>query len=713
MINMKEENKLITYEDLTKLLKTYMSLDDLKLIDEYYEEAKDIFKDMKRETGEDYIYHPIAVAYTLAELKMDPVTIGSALIHEAITLEKRTSDEIKEKFGEETAIILECITKISHLKRTFKNEQNVDRYRRITVGLAENPKALFIKFADRLHNMRTIYVKPSEHQKEIIDETMNILVPIAHRLGVKKIMAELEDLCLKFSHPDEYQAILDKINASRDELESDLSEMKDELIDLLKSHNIKFEILSRVKSVRGIYNKLHAGRKWEDIYDLLGLRVLVNKVEECYLVIGLIHSKYKPIPKRFKDFIANPKSNMYQSLHTTVFGYNDRMYEVQVRTYEMDEIAESGVASHWSYKEKTNGKVKTSLEERLETFKTLIESKDMDNNMDFFKNINSELKAKEIYAFTPKGDVIELPYGSTPIDFAYRIHSEVGNTTVGALANSKMVKLDYIIEDGDIIELNTKKGASPNKNWLKFVKTDQAKSRIKSYFYKKERDKNILLGKEMLEEECKKKNLDYNELFTEENIDKLVNDLKLDNCDDLFFNISILRFLPSTLINRVLPKKEVEYKVTVESNKNENDVLVEGYSDILTTLASCCNPVYGEDIVGYVSKGSGIKVHSKNCPNIINLNERFVSVKWNNESVHRYEVNLNVYVISNTENTNDIVTTAIKDEIYVESYNFREKLDNSPYYEMCIKVKDINDLNKFINDLKQISYVLNVERVYN
>ena len=710
---MEEKKELITYADLTKLLKTYMSSDDLKIIDEYYEESKDIFKDMKRETGEDYIYHPIAVAYTLAELKMDPVTIGSALIHEAITLEKRTYDDIKDKFGEETAIILECITKISHLKRTFKNEQNVERYRRITVGLAENPKALFIKFADRLHNMRTIYVKSSEHQSEIIDETMNILIPIAHRLGVKKIMSELEDLCLKFSHPDEYKEILDKINASRDELEDDLSEMKDEIIKLLKSHNIKFEILSRVKSVRGIYNKLHSGRKWDDIYDLLGLRVLVNQIEECYLVIGLIHSKFKPIPKRFKDYIANPKSNMYQSLHTTVFGYNNRMYEVQVRTYDMNEIAESGVASHWSYKEKTNGKVKTTLEERLETFKTLIESKDMDNNMDFFKNINSELKSREIYAFTPKGDIIELPYGSTPIDFAYRIHSEVGNTTVGALANSKMVKLDYIIEDGDIIELNTKKGAAPNKNWLKFVKTDQAKSRIKSYFYKKERDKNILLGKEMLEEECKKRSIDYNELFTEENFDKLINDLKLDNVDDLFFNISILRFLPSTIINRVLPKKEAEFKPNQAVNKNDNDVLVEGYSDILTTLASCCNPVYGEEIVGYVSKGNGIKVHSKSCPNILNLNERFVSVKWNNESVHRYEATLNVYVITNLEDINEMVATAIKNEIYVESFNFREKMDNNPYYEVNIKVKDIDNLNNFINDLKQIKSVLNVERVFN
>ncbi len=704
--------EIITYEDLIKKLKTYMNNEDLKLIDKYYGESKKVFKDMKRETGEDYIFHPIAVAYTLADLKMDPVTIGSALIHEAITLGIRTFEEIKEEFGEETAIILDCISKISHLKRTFKKENNVERYRRITVGLAENPKALFIKFADRLHNMKTIYIKPSDHQKEIIDETMNILIPIAHRLGVKKIMSELEDLCLKFSYPDEYNDILNKINASREELETDLNSMKEELIKLLESHNIKFEIFSRVKSVRGIYNKLHNGRKWDDIYDLLGLRVLVNKIEECYLVIGLIHSKFKPIPKRFKDYIANPKSNMYQSLHTTVFGINNRKYEVQVRTYEMHEIAESGVASHWSYKEKTNGKVKTTLEERLETFRTLIESKDMDNNMDFFKNINSELKSKEIYAFTPKGDVIELPYGATPIDFAYKIHSEVGNTTIGALANNKMVKLDYVIEYGDIIELNTRKGASPNKNWLKFVKTDQAKSRIRSYFYKKERDKNILLGKEMIEEEVLKRNLDFNELFTEENISKLLDDLKIDNIDELYFNIAILKYLPSTIINKLLPKKEIKLKPYTNEKHSNNDILVEGYPDILTSFASCCNPVYGEEIVGYVTKGNGIKIHSKDCPNILNITDRIVDVKWSDKQINKYKVLLNVYLISNEENLSDLINFASKDGVFIESFNLNSKSD-SYYYEMCIRVNNINDLYKFINDLKTINYVLKIERVFN
>ncbi len=708
-----ENLKLVSYDDLKKLLSTYMKREDINIVESYYNEAQEIYKGMKRETGEDYIYHSIAVAYILTDLKMDPVTIGCALIHEAITLGKRTYEEIENSFGEESAVILSCITKISNLRRTFKKENNTERYRRIIVGLAENPKALFIKFADRLHNMRTIYVHDDAHQKEIIDETVNILIPIAHRLGVKKIMSELEDLCLKSSYPKEYNEILDKINVSRDELERDLNLMKESIVNILDEHNIKFEILSRVKSVRGIYNKLHAGKSWGDIYDLLGLRILVKKTEECYLVIGLIHSAYRSIPKRFKDFIANPKSNMYQSLHTTVFGINNRMYEVQVRTYEMDEIAEKGVASHWSYKEKIDGKVKTNLETRLENFRTLIESKDMDNNTDFFKNINSELKSKEIYVFTPKGDIIELPLGATPIDFAYRIHSEVGNTTVGALVNKKMVKLDYKLEDGDIVELNTKKGAVPNKNWLKFVKTEQAKGRIKSYFYKKEKEKMTTLGKEMLESEIKKQKLDLNLVLNEECIKKLLIDLKLDNIEDLYFNIATLKYLPSTIIKKLLPKKEEKKQEFHEESKDyskTNSVLVEGSSDILTMMASCCNPIFGEDIVGYVTKGYGIKIHRKDCPNANTNSERIVNVEWNNQNERKYKAVLNIYLKEYKENIMDIVTIATKNEINVEALNLKYK-NNEQYYEISCKVKNIEVLDKFINDLNGLKYISIVERV--
>ena len=500
---MKDKN----YEDLVLLLDEYMDKTYVDFIDRYYEQAKIIYANMKRETGEDYIYHPINVAYILAELKMDPVTIGCALIHEAISLDKMTYEEVEEMFGTESADIVNSITKISHLKQTFKTS-NPEKYRRIIVGLSENPATLFIKFADRLHNLRSLKVHDKEHQKYIIEETQNIYIPLAHRLGMKKMKSEMEDLCLQYTDPDGYNKILDKINANKTELERSLSKMKYEIRSILDAHNIKYQMLSRVKSVRGIYNKLASGKRWEDIYDLLGMRVLVDTIEDCYRVIGLVQAKYQPIPNRFKDFIANPKPNMYQSLHTTIYGEDKRIYELQVRTYEMDEIAEKGVASHWSYKEKIDGSVKNDLDKVLEQFRVLVEVNDIEQNMEFFENIKDELKRNDIYCYTPKGDIIELPQGSTPLDFAYKIHSEVGNTTTGALVNSKMVKLDYELKEGDQVELITQKGHTPSKGWLKIVKTDNAKSRIKSFFYKKEREKYISLGKEMISNECKKRNID-------------------------------------------------------------------------------------------------------------------------------------------------------------------------------------------------------------
>ena len=465
-----------------------MAKEYVDFIDRYHEQAKLVYEGMKRKTGEDYIFHPINVAYILAELKMDPVTIGCALIHEALTLEKMTYEQVEEMFGTETADILSSITKISKLKQTFK-VNNPEKYRRIIVGLSENPSTLFVKFADRLHNLRTLRVHEEEHRKHIIDETQNIYIPIAHRLGMKKMKSEMEDLCLQYSDTEGYNKVLDKINSTKGELEKSLAKMKYEIMTILKDHNIEFELLSRVKSVRGIYNKLKNGKKWEDIYDLLGIRVLLDNVEDCYRVMGLVQSRYQPVPNRFKDYIANPKANMYQSLHTTVFGEDKRIYEVQIRTYEMDEIAEKGVASHWSYKEHVDGSVKNNLDKTLEQFRVLVEVNDIEQNMEFFGNIKEELKRNEIYVYTPKGDIIELPAGSIPIDFAYKIHSEVGNTTTGALVNNKMVKLDYELKDGDMVELITQKGHAPSKDWLKIVKTDSAKSRIKAYFYKAERDK--------------------------------------------------------------------------------------------------------------------------------------------------------------------------------------------------------------------------------
>ena len=701
-----------SYEELVDVLKTYMAPEYIEFINKYYEQAKIVYAGMKRETGEDYIYHPINVAYILADLKMDPVTIACALIHEAITLGKMTYEEVEEMFGTESANIVNSITKISNLKQTFKIN-NPEKYRRIIVGLSENPATLFIKFADRLHNLRTLKVHDKEHQKYIIDETQNIYIPIAHRLGMKKMKSEMEDLCLQYSETEQYNKVLDRINADKAELEKSLAKMKYEIMQLLEHHNIKYEILSRVKSVRGIYNKLKNGKRWEDIYDLLGLRVLVDTIEDCYRVIGLVQSKYQPIPNRFKDYIANPKPNLYQSLHTTVYGEDKRIYEVQVRTHEMDEIAEKGVASHWSYKEKIDGSVKNNLDHILEQFRVLVEVNDIEQNMEFFGNIKEELKRNEIYVYTPKGDIIELPAGATPIDFAYKIHSEVGNTTTGALVNSKMVKLDHELKDGDMVELITQKGHAPSKGWLKIVKTEAAKSRIKSYFYKKEREKYIALGHEMLSNECKKKNVDINDIITDENIEKLNNSLGTKDLDDIYFSIATLKYLPSSILSRLEvhePKKKV-LTLSKKDSKGGSGILIAGSSDILCSLATCCNPVYGEDIVGYITRGYGVKIHSKNCPNIDLNSERIIDAEWENNTDNRYTAKLKVYIDDVSDILLKIITLSTKDSIIVDSINLINR-NKELFYDISCRVKNINDLHLFIDEVKTINSVVKVERVF-
>ena len=701
-----------SYEELVDVLKTYMAPEYIEFINKYYEQAKIVYAGMKRETGEDYIYHPINVAYILADLKMDPVTIACALIHEAITLGKMTYEEVEEMFGTESANIVNSITKISNLKQTFKIN-NPEKYRRIIVGLSENPATLFIKFADRLHNLRTLKVHDKEHQKYIIDETQNIYIPIAHRLGMKKMKSEMEDLCLQYSETEQYNKVLDRINADKVELEKSLAKMKYEIMQLLEHHNIKYEILSRVKSVRGIYNKLKNGKRWEDIYDLLGLRVLVDTVEDCYRVIGLVQSRYQPVPNRFKDYIANPKPNLYQSLHTTVYGEDKRIYEVQVRTHEMDEIAEKCVASHWSYKEKIDGSVKNNLDHILEQFRVLVEVNDIEQNMEFFGNIKEELKRNEIYVYTPKGDIIELPAGATPIDFAYKIHSEVGNTTTGALVNSKMVKLDHELKDGDMVELITQKGHAPSKGWLKIVKTEAAKSRIKSYFYKKEREKYIALGHEMLSNECKKKNVDINDIITDENIEKLNNSLGTKDLDDIYFSIATLKYLPSSILSRLEvhePKKKV-LTLSKKDSKGGSGILIAGSNDILCSLATCCNPVYGEDIVGYITRGYGVKIHSKNCPNIDLNSERIIDAEWENNTDNRYTAKLKVYIDDVSDILLKIITLSTKDSIIVDSINLINR-NKELFYDISCRVKNINDLHLFIDEVKAINSVSKVERVF-
>ena len=705
-----------TYEEVKEVLKTFMKESDIKLVDEYYEYAKELFDGEKRLTGEDYIYHMTSVAYTLANLNMDPVTIGCALIHEAISKNKASYDEIKECFGEESAVILSSLDKISQVKRTF-NRNDIEHDRRVVVGLAENPKALFIRFADRLHNLKTIDVFPREHVLEVCDETTKILIPIAHRLGLKKFKSAFEDICLRLTDPEGYQSVLDLINSSKEELNEALENIKDEISDLLIEHGIKFTMLSRVKSVYGVYVKLHNGRTFSDIYDLLGIRIIVNEKEECYLVVGLIHSRFQSIPKRFKDFISRPKSNMYQSLHTSVFGDDGRIYEVQVRTYEMDEIAERGGAAHWSYKEKKDVSV-NKFEERLASFRNLIELKEAENNYKFFENINEELVKNEIFVFTPKGDVIELPTLATPIDFAYRIHSEVGNTTTGALVNGKMVKLDYELSDGDVVTLITNKNSEPSKDWLNFVKSENARSRIRSYFSKQEKESLLTLGESLFESEIKKRKTSLSEALTDDNIKKLFDSLKVDNIEEIYLSIASEKYNASYVVDKLL---SVEESVTNEDlltkvfnykdkSNNKGSILVEGDDNILYTFARCCNPVYGEPIKGYVTKGMGVSIHKADCPNIKDLTDRIIDVSWVSSNDSKFNAYLNIYVDNTNEDIVPIFTKATMMDIFVESMNFTSSKSGG-YYTLSLRVKNIDTLNDFIDNIKSFSFVSNVERV--
>ncbi len=709
----------MTYSELKNTLKTYLPEDKLKLINKYYKKAELIYEGMKRDTGEDYIIHSLRVAKILADLQMNSTTIGCALIHEAITLDKISYEELEQEFGEETAIILNSISRLSHLKNEIIKENDTEKHRRIVVGLAENPISLFIKLADRLDNLKTVNKHDKKHVMEIISETEKVYIPIAHRLGIKTMKSELEDLCLKQANPDLYQEVLDKISANEEELTSSLHKMRDEIIKILNEHNIEFEILYRVKSVRGIYNKLKKGKKWEEIYDLLGLRLLVNTVEECYLAVGLIHSKYRPIPKRFKDYIANPKNNMYQSLHTSVFGVDERIYEVQIRTHEMNEIAEHGVASHWSYKEKIDGSKTNELENKLAAFRTLIEVNDMEGNIDFFKDLNSHLNKEQIYVFTPKGDILELPIDSTPVDFAYKIHSEVGNTCDCALVNGKSVSLNYKLQDGDIVDLKTQKGKSPNKSWLKFVKTDGAKSRIKSYFHKKEKSKLIETGKELLNEELKKRKLNEKEIFTNDTISCILEYTKTENLDDVHIGIATLKYTPHTIINKILeiimPKKDDTIdKLLANSNiikqTEKGKVLIAGFGDILTSLATCCNPVLGDDIVGFISKGNGVKIHRKTCKNVDLSNERIIEAEWNDKIMDKYTTSIMIYIDSSNDNLINIITLATKLNITVTSIENKGIIKNEEVYNLICKVKNIENLNQFINELETLNFINKVER---
>ena len=701
-----------TWEDIVVRLKKRENYEEIKRA---YEYALKEHAGMKRLSGDDFITHPLEVTRILLDLNVDDTTLIAAMLHEVINNGNTTYEDLKENFGEEVAMIVNSVSKINKLELPDNDEKSIIYLRKILVGLAEDVRVLYIKLADRLHNMRTNWAINPTKQKEKASETMNVLVPIAHRLGINSIKSELEDLSLYYLKPDVYNDILEKLNNTVAELDEYLEEMKESIIELLTDAGIKFEIKGRVKSVYSIYNKLNNGKEWNKIYDILALRVFVDTVAECYQVIGLIHSRFRPMPKRFKDYIASPKENMYQSLHTTVFGIEGKVFEIQVRTYEMDEIAEKGVASHWSYKEKGTKKIQSIMEQKLEMFRNIIEANTNESDVDFENAINSNIFADTIYTYTPKGDVVELPIGSTPIDFAYRIHSKVGDTTVGAIVNDQIVPLSYELQNDDVVNIKTNQGATPNKDWLNIAKTNQAKNKIKAYFSKKDKEGYIEKGKSILEKELRKRKLAFGEVLTSEAIDKLIKDLKLKDIEDIYLALGSLRYTASYIINLINNDKHnvedalLERKRDLPKINYKGDILVEGQSNIMVNIAKCCMPVKGDEIIGYITKGQGISVHKKECPNIPQDSERTIDVAWNMDSNNYYYTNIYVTIKDNKDILAEVITEVGKKNSLVRSCKTIQKNDNL-VYELNIRIADKDELEKICNGILKLSDVLEVNK---
>lgn len=701
----------INFEELVPRLEKREQFETIK---KAYEYAYNEHKGMKRLTGDDFITHPLEVTKILMDLNVDDTTIIASLLHEVINNGNKTYEDLVNDFGEDIAKIVLSVSKINKLELPDNNESSVIYLRKILVGLAQDVRVMYIKLADRLHNMRTNWAINPSKQKQKAEETMSVLVPIAHRLGINSIKSELENLSLYYLKPDVYNDILEKLNETVDELNDCLEEMKESIIDILTEAGIKFEIKGRVKSVYSIYNKLSNGKEWNKIYDILALRIFVEEESDCYQVVGLIHSRFRPMPKRFKDYIASPKENMYQSLHTTVFGVEGHVFEIQVRTYEMDEIAEKGIASHWSYKEKGTKKIQNVMEQKLEMFRNVIESSNNDTDADFENAVNADIFSDLIYTYTPKGDVVELPIGSTPVDFAYRIHSRVGDTTVGAIVNDQIVPLSYELKNDDVVNIKTKNNSTPNKDWLSFVKTNQARNKIKAFFSKQDKEEYILKGKNILETELRKRKMAFNEVLTPEVIDKLIKDLKVKDLDEIYLSIGSLRFTAGYIINLTKEDRHevddalFERKLSIPKINYKSDILVEGNSNIMVNIAKCCMPIKGDEIVGFITKGQGISVHKKGCANVPNNSERVVDVSWNMDASNYYFTNIYVYVASGFDLLVNIITEVGKLGCIVRSCNTKE-FDNKTMYELNIRIKDKEELDNVMKSIRKIHNVIDVK----
>ena len=717
MSSLSKNKEDITIENIVEKASSYIDDEEqINVIKKAYLFAKDKHDGQFRKSGEAYIYHPMNVALILISIYADYETISAGLLHDVLEDCDCTLEEMEKEFGKTITKLVQGVTKLSKIHFSTENEYLIDYYKKIIVGMSEDVRVIIVKLADRLHNMRTLWALDEGRQRVKANEALEILAPIAHHLGIHKIKSELEDLSLRYLKPDVFYDIAEKLNKTKLERDKTVYDMQQEVSDLLTEHHIPHEMKGRSKSIYSIYNKMDKGKKFSDIYDLLALRILVNTEQECYLALGLIHSKFRPLPKRFKDYIAMPKPNMYQSLHTTVFGIDGYLFEIQIRTYDMDEVAENGIASHWSYKENGGSNVQATLqnttEQKLQFFKSIIDlSHDKMSNEDFVNSVKDEVLNNNIYVFTPKGDVIELPKGATPLDFAYHIHTKVGETTVGAIVNNNIVPLNYELKNNDIVKINTNKNSTPSKEWINMVKSTAARNKIKSFFTKNDREIYLERGKYNLEKELRKRKIAFSDFITDENVKKICESIKVDDLDEIYLSIGNGKAAVNSIINIIEKTDEAPSpkNVKISAKSIDADIIVSGIDKVKVNLANCCHPVYGDEIIGYITKGNGITVHRMNCHNLDTLEDRTLEVKWNSNSNKRYLTSLLVYAKDNENHMLEIVQVVSMLNVSVDGIKTINR-DYTSIYEINCYVTGLDQLNKLIMNLSKNNYIEKVER---
>lgn len=717
-----------SFRELTEKIKKYNPNSNFEIIEKAYDVAKRNHEGQMRLSGEPFVKHPLEVAKILAELELNSKTIAAGIMHDVIEDTDAEYDEIKELFGEEIADMVEGVSKLSKLTLDTRKEQQVESLRKMLMAMSKDIRVIIIKLSDRLHNMRTLSHVSREKQIEKATETMEIYAPIAHRLGMSAFKWELEDLSFRYLYPEEYKNVVKQVAAKRKEREEYISNILKVIGNNLEDKNIKGQIDGRVKHLYSIYNKMkRQNTTIEQVFDLFAVRIIVDSIKDCYAALGMIHELFRPVPGRFKDYIAMPKQNMYQSLHTTLIGDKGQPFEIQIRTHEMHTIAEYGIAAHWKYKQGISKA--DDMESKLAWLRQMIDwQKDTADVDEFYDNLKLDLFADEVFVFTPKGDVKTLPAGSTPIDFAYSVHSAVGNKMTGAKINGKIVPISYILENGDIVEvitLSSSKG--PSRDWLKIVKSAQAKNKIKQYFKKEHREENIEKGREMIEHELKRQSIVYSELFKPEYYEGMLKRYNFKSIDDALGAVGYSGITANKIISKIKEsyrkingtdpsgkeKEQHKGKTTHVNTTSERGVLVKGISNSLVTIGRCCNPVPGDEITGFITRGRGVTIHRKDCINVINdpsFKEREIEVEWaeNTASDYTSEIVLKAYDRNNLLNEiTNILNDAKTSMTGVEGKATKEGL---AVIKLSLVISDKEQLSSIIKKLRRLSGVLEITR---